>query len=112
MGISEFTVHNVLRTYSRQEGIGRAQKARPPVAGATRSSDQVTLSPTAKKAQWLGQLAAEVVDGQDRNLPPEERAARIREAKDELLSSHKDEVRNDGLTPEVFEARLRQQHLG
>ena len=111
MGISEFAVHNVLRTYSRQEGIGRAQKSRPAPGVAARSTDQVSLSATARKAQWLGQLATEVVDAESRNLPAEERATLIRDTKEELLSRHKDEATNDGLTPEAFETRLRQQYL-
>lgn len=111
MGISEFAVHNVLRTYSRQEGIGRAQKSKPSAGAVTRSADQVSLSSTARKAQWLGQLATEVVDTESRNLPAEERAARIRDTKEELLSRHKDDASNDGVSPEVFESRLRQQYL-
>lgn len=110
MGISEFAVHNVLRTYSRQEGIGRAQRAKSS-ATVLQPTDQVTLSATGRKAQWLGQLAVELVDGRGENLAAEERSAQLRATKDNLFSRHKDDVANEGVSPEDFETSLRALYL-
>lgn len=113
MGISEFAVHNVLRTYNRQERVGRIP--RPKSDGSSqgsRSLDQVSLSSSARKAQWIGQLAAQVVDVRHPNLPAEERSERVRSLKDALLARHGDDVRDETLTPEVFEAQLRPAYLG
>lgn len=112
MGISEFAVHNVLRTYNRQERVGRIPRSKPEGSQANRSPDQVTLSPAARKTQWIGQFAAQVVDGRNPNLPPEERSERIRSTKDELINRHGDDLKDEGLTPENLEARLRLLYLG
>jgi len=112
MGISEFAVHNVLRTYSRQERLGRAQRPREGAASPARSSDQVTLSAAARKVQWISQFAAEVVDARYPTLPPEERQAQVRSVGDEILARHRDELSDDGLHPEAFEGRLRRLYIG
>ncbi len=112
MGISEFTVHNVLRTYSRQEHLGRVQRAKPRGAPPVQTADQVSLSTSGQKVQWLGQFAAEIVDRQHPNTIGEERTERVRSTKDELLGRHGEEVGDDRMTPEAFAYHLRSVYLG
>lgn len=107
MGISEFALHNVLRTYSRQERLGQVQRPKSRPTQVSASSDQVSLSRGAQKAQWLGQLAAEVVDARHPGLPPEERAPRIRAAKEELLYRHAEDVADEGLPLAHFQDKVR-----
>ena len=113
MGISEFTVHNVLRTYARQERLGKVQQLQAKTApGPTRTADQVSLSPAGHKVRVLGQLAAEVVDRRFPDAAPDTRLAKVRTTRDELLARHRDEVADERLTPEAFEARLSALYLG
>lgn len=112
MGISEFTVHNVLRTYSRQEQLGRVQRARPRSSPAAQASDQVRLSASGQKVQWLGQFAAEIVDRQHPGTMGDERLDRVRVTKDELLGRHGDEIGDDRVTPKAFETHLRSIYPG
>jgi hypothetical protein len=112
MGLSEFAVHNVLRTYSRQERLGSVQKSKAKSAAAPRSTDQVSLSPTGRKIQWLGSLATEVVDRRYPDLTGEERATRVRSTKKELLARHRAEIGQDAVSAEELEARLRPVYLG
>ncbi len=113
MSISEFALHNVLRTYSRQERIGQVSRARlPATAGPPRTSDQVSLSPVGQKVAVLGQLAAEVVDRRHPELAGEDRSDRVRATMDELLARHRGEVGNAALSPQALEATLRPLYLG
>ncbi|MBI5016506.1 MAG: hypothetical protein HZB55_13585 [Deltaproteobacteria bacterium] len=112
MGISEFAVHNVLRTYNRQERVGRIPRRTSEASQASRSPDQLTLSATARKAQWIGQFAAQVVDGRQPNLPPEQRSEQVRSTTDELIARHGEELRDESVTPEDLDALLRPLYLG
>lgn len=112
MGISEFALHNVLRTYSRQEKLGRVQRAKVGRGTSARTGDQVSLSTTGQKVQWVGHLAGEVVDRQYQDLTTEERSERVRSKKEELLERHRDEIGSDAMTPGAFEARLVSLYLG
>jgi len=112
MTISEFTLHNVLRTYSRQDRLGKAQKAQARTGQATRSSDQVSLSPAGRKIQWLGQFAAEVVDRRQPDLSADERSDRIRSTADALVARHREAISDDSLGSEALEAQLRALYLG
>ncbi len=112
MGISEFTVHNVLRTYSRQDQLGRVQRARPRRPAGPAPADQVTLSSSGRKVQWLGQLAAEVVERRSPELSGEARAEQVVGTKRELLERHAAEIGDEALTPEVLAARLTPLYLG
>ncbi|MDF1555047.1 MAG: hypothetical protein P1P84_18400 [Deferrisomatales bacterium] len=108
MGISEFALHNVLRTYARQDRLGKVQKVRTAAAQTPPTpTDQVSLSSAGRKVQWVGQLAAEVVDRHHPVLDDDARSARVRTTQQELLERHRDEVGDDHVTPEAFEARLR-----
>lgn len=112
MSISELTLHNVLRTYSRQERLGQMHRVRGGGATPARSADLLTLSPGAQKAAWMGQLAAQVVERQLPDLGPEERPARVQSTKAELLARHRDELGDDTLSLEALEERLRSLYLG
>jgi hypothetical protein len=113
MSISEFALHNVLRTYTRQERLGQAHRALyrsgapPPPAG-----DQIQLSPAGRKIQWAGQLAAEVVDRRHPGLAPEDRAERVRRMADALVARHREEIGDDALSTEAFAQLLRPLYLG
>ncbi|MBE0618491.1 MAG: hypothetical protein IH608_11280 [Proteobacteria bacterium] len=111
MSISEFTLHNVLRTYSRQERIGQVQRARPRGTAPATSGDQVSLSVAGRKIQWIGQLAAEVVSQRQPGLSADERSDLVRTTADALVARHRDEIGEDGLSAEAFESRLRATYL-
>ena len=112
MGISQFTVHNVLRTYARQDRLGKVQRPKVSArAGAVPTADRVNLSPTAQKVQWVGNLAAALVDRNEPGIDPDARQARIRSTRDELLSRHRDDIADDGVPPQELEARLRALYL-
>ncbi len=113
MGISEFTVHNVLRTYARQEKLARVQKIKTrPASKPAGAADQVSLSQAGRKIQWLGQFAGELVARQHPDLNGDAAADRVRRTREDLLSRHRDEVMDETLPPEAFEARLRAMYLG
>ena len=111
MSISEFTLHNVLRTYSRQERLGSVHRAKTRRIASSASTDRVSLSPMARKIQSIGSLSAEVVDRQHPDLSPDERSALVRSTKEELLAQYRDEIGYDAVSPEALEARLRLQYL-
>lgn len=110
MGISEFTVHNVLRTYSRQERLGQIHKAKANTS-VRGSGDRVSLTSTGQKLQWIGHLAAEVVEQRHAGLGPEEWSVKVRSTKEELLRRHHDEISEDSVTPGAFEEHLRALYL-
>jgi len=113
MTISEFTLHNVLRTYSRQDRLGKVQKAQVRAGGQTaRTADQVSLSPAGRKIQWVGQFAAEVVDRRNPDLAPDERSDHVRSTADALVARHREAIADDSLGTEDLEARLRPLYLG
>ncbi len=112
MGISEFNVHNVLRTYARQDRLGKVRRAQPRPAQTAQPADRVSLSPTGRKVQWVGQLAAAVVDRADPEAKGETRAERVRSTKEELLRRHRDEIGDSRVSPEAFEANLTGLYLG
>lgn len=111
MGISEFTVHNVLRTYSRQERLGQVNRSRAKSAAAPASTDRVSLTSTGQKVQSVGLLAAEVVDRRHPELPPEDRKIQARRTQDELLKRHEGDILDDTVSPKDLEARLRPLYL-
>jgi hypothetical protein len=111
MGLSEFAVHNVLRTYSRQERLGGIRKAKHRTFGSADSVDQVELSRTGRKIWWVGSLAAELADRQYPDLAPEEKAAFVRETREGLLARHREEIARETVSPEAFETRLRSLYL-
>ena len=111
MSLSEFAVHNVLRTYSRQERLGGMQKAKPRTSDSAGSADQVKISPTGRKIQWIGSLAAELAERRYPELVPEEKTALVREIKEGLLARHREEIAQDSVSPDAFEACLRVLYL-
>lgn len=112
MGISEFAVHNVLRTYNRQERLGRIQRPREGPGATKGASDQVTLSAAARKAQSLRLLAVEVASREQPDLDAGEVGERAKGLTAEFLSRHRDDVADDGLTPEAFESTLQRLYGG
>ncbi len=112
MGISEFNVHNVLRTYARQDRLGKVHRAQPRPAQTAQPAARVSLSPTGRKVQWLGQLAAAVVDRAEPGVEGEARAERVRSTKEALLRRHQAEIGDSQVSPEAFEANLTGLYLG
>jgi hypothetical protein len=107
MGISEFALHNVLRTYARQDRLGQVQKVKAVATKSPAPTDQVSLSNAGRKAQWMGQFAAEVVDLRHPALDDDARASRVRSTKQELIERHKDEVGDESVSPEDLAAQIR-----
>lgn len=111
MSISEFALHNVLRTYTRQERLGQAHRALHRGGAPPPSGDQLHLSPAGRKIQWAGQFAAEIVDRRHPDLTAGERADRIRHTADALVVRHRDEIGDDALGAEAFADLLRPLYL-
>lgn len=111
MSISEFALHNVLRTYTRQERLGQAQRALHRGTPPSASGDQLLLSAAGRKIQVAGQIAVELVDRRHPGLVPEDRAERIRETADALVARHREHIGDDALRPEAFAALLRPLYL-
>ena len=111
MSLSEFAVHNVLRTYSRQERLGGVQKAKARSAGSAGSADQVKLSPTGRKIQWIGSLAVQLADRRYPDVTPEEKAVLVRDTREGLLARHREEIAQDSVSPDALETRLRSLYL-
>jgi hypothetical protein len=111
MSITEFTVHNVLRTYSRQDRLGRVQKQ---TRGSTvdTPTDQVTLSSKGQKLQGIQQLASEVVGRNHPDLEGRDREEAVRRQTDTLLTNHQKEVEDERITPEALTQTLRGRYLG
>ncbi len=59
MTISDFSVHNVLRTYNKQFKIGKLVRGRKSVSSAPKS-DAVEISLESKKAAFIGAIATEI----------------------------------------------------
>ncbi len=112
MGISQFTVHNVLRTYARQDRLGKVQRPKAKAApSAAPSGDRVNLSPTAQKVQWVGSLASQMVERDHPDLDPDARQAKVRDTRDRLVARHRNEIADDRVTVQDLEARLRALYL-
>ena len=112
MAISELTLHHVLQTYSRQERLGQAQRARlrsEPACATT--SDPVSLSCAGRKVQWLGHMAERIVEHRHPDLPRAQRTERVRTTAGELLARHGHQVLDDEVTPEALEDLLRSLYL-
>jgi hypothetical protein len=111
MSISELALHDVLRAYARQQRLGQAHKAWHRASVPPASADRVSLSINGRKLQWLGRLAAEMVDRGPPNHTPEERLDQIRATVDTLVARHRDEIASEAVGPEAFEALLRPLYL-
>ncbi len=112
MGISEFALHNVLRTYTRQERLGQVQRPRPRAGAPTQTSDQLSLSQAARRAKWLGDFAGELVDAREPTLSPDERSTRVRQTKEELFGDHADELADESISSEEWASKLRSTYFG
>lgn len=111
MGLSEFNVHNVLRTYARQERLGGVHRAKTRLSEPAGSADQVRLSPSGRKIQSVGNLAVELVNRRYLDLGPEEKSDHVRRTRKELLERYDSEIRQEAVSPEAFEAGLKARHL-
>jgi len=107
MVISEFAVHNALRTYSRQEKLGKVQKARSLREDPAEIKDRLALSATGQKVQFINKLASELAEKNDGDPDSEETPSRASKLVDDLMFRHKAEIVNEGITPEDFEALIR-----
>ena len=112
MGISEFALHNVLRTYTRQDRLGKLQKVKAAAAPAPEPTDKVSLSAAGRKVQWVGQLAAELVDRRHPALDADARSVQVRNTKQEFLERHQKELGDANMPLEALKARLRPLYVG
>jgi len=110
MSITEFAVHNVLRTYSRQDRLGKLQKQRG--ATQTTTGDQVNLSPVAQKINLLSQTASVIVDRAQPDAESEQRQSLVRGETERLMDQHRAEIDNRLVSPEQFAERLNRLYIG
>jgi hypothetical protein len=106
MSITEFAVHNVLRTYSRQDRLGRLQRQRGTTQKAT--GDQVKLSPTAQKINLVGQFANALVDRRHPEADAEGRQSLVRSETERLMKENRGAVENGQVSAEQLAEQLNQ----
>ena len=109
MSITELAIHNVLRTYSRQDRLGRLQKATltaPAIGG-----DKLDLSSKAQKMALIGKTAEDIVTERFPGLADDQKQEMVRTATGELLASHQTAVEDKSVTPDSFEEQLRSIYL-
>lgn len=109
MSITELAIHNVLRTYSRQDRLGKLQ--RPGTASAARTSDKLDLSSKSQKLAALGRVADEFVSQRFPEISGDRRADLVRRQTDNLIMSHLGEIENQALNPSEFEDGLKAAYL-
>lgn len=109
MSITELAIHNVLRTYSRQDRLGRLQRPRP--ASTSASADKLDLSPKAQKLAVLGRTAEEMVARGNPSAQGNERDDLVRGQVAELMKKHGGELESPAVTPESLEESLKAVYL-
>lgn len=109
MSITELAIHNVLRTYSRQDRLGRLQRPRP--ASATVTADKLDLSPKAQKLAALGRTAEEMVTAGNQNVEGADRENLVRRQVAELVKKHGAELENQTVAPDAFAESLKSAYL-
>jgi hypothetical protein len=109
MGISDLAVHNVLRTYSRQDRL--AKLSRQTTKSPPPASDKVVLSPKAQKFALLGRIADELVSLDDPEGGDNSRQEKIHGHTQGMFEHFKEELENASISPEEFEAQLREKFI-
>lgn len=109
MSITELAIHNVLRTYNRQDRLSKLTKSRE--ATASRSADKLELSPVAQKLAAMGRVAEDMVTQESPALAGAGRDGAVREKTEALLGRHRQDVEDRAQTPETFETALRSAYL-
>lgn len=110
MSITELAIHNVLRTYSRQDRLGRLQ--RPRAASVAVSADKLDLSPKAQKLAVVGRTAEELVARGNPGAEGADREELVRGQVAELMKKHLGEIENQAVTPDSLEENLKAAYLG
>lgn len=108
MSITELAIHNVLRTYSRQDRLGRIQRPR---SGAASPSDKLDLSDKAQKFAAVGRTADEIVSRRFPAIEGEARETRLREQVANLVKNHAGEIEDKAVAPDALEEKLRSIYL-
>lgn len=109
MSITEFAVHNVLRTYSRQDRLGRLQKQRGAAQAST--GDQVNLSPVAQKINLVSQVANLIVERSHPEAEGEQRQALTRGQTERLMDQHRGEIDNRLVSADQFAEKLNRLYI-
>ena len=109
MSITELAIHNVLRTYSRQDRLSKIQ--RPRATGGSAAADKLTLSPEAQKMASAGRVADETVSARFPALTGTGRDEMVQKQTQDILRTNGADVENKSVTPDAFEAKLRQTYL-
>lgn len=110
MSITELAIHNVLRTYSRQDRLGRLQ--RPRAASSASATDKLDLSPKAQKLAVLGRTAEEIVTRGSPKAQGTEREELVRRQLSDLVSKHGGDLDNQSVTPDKLEESMKAAYLG
>lgn len=103
MGITDLAIHNVLRTYSKQDRLGKLQRPRQaaPVTG-----DKLDLSAKAQKFAVIAKASEEIVTNRFPTLSGEARQEMIRRNTQNLLEEFSGELEDKGVTPENLQERV------
>lgn len=109
MSITELAIHNVLRTYNRQDRLSKLTRSRDPAA--SRSADKLDLSPAAQKLAAMGRVAEDMVTKEFPALTGADRDGAVRERTESMIGRHRTDVENRAQTPEAFETALRDAYL-
>lgn len=107
MVISEFAIHNALRTYSRQDRLAKFHKTESQTERHVDVEDRVALSATGKKAQFVGLLAAELAERRNDETSSEQTGNAARALTEELMTRHKEEINDASISPDRLETLLR-----
>lgn len=108
MSITELAIHNVLRTYSRQDRLGRIQRPR---SASAQPSDKLDLSDKAQKLAVVGRTADEIVTRSFPALDGAQREQFVRGQVADLMKKHAGEVEDKNVAPDALEERLRAAYL-
>jgi hypothetical protein len=110
MAITEILRHHAIRTYVRQEGVGRALRSTGSSKPPPPLQDQIVLSSTARNHQRVRQVAAQVVASRYPDLSPQEQWSRAAALEQEALLRYGGQLGGDPLSEDLLAAWLHSLH--
>ena len=107
MALTEFAVHNVLRTYARQQRIGTALRLTRTSGFVQSPQDRVAPSHEAQNLQQIRRMAAELVGRLHGDLPPLEQRSLTIALEQVVGARHGGRLAGELLPTHVLERWLR-----